>query len=295
MGEKGKGEDGTFAWPTVIAFAPDGSLYVADEGYSVDANIQHFSRKGEFLGKIKADRKTLGEKGMYKPGFLAVTETGKIVTAGTSEIKDGKPRLLVFSPEGKLLLSRDMEFECPMALLPGEKLVLAKPRPGDDRADMFAVHDLEGNLVKEWSMWGSDLPALPGEEGIYFRVKYVGSDAEGRVYAYDDSEDGIWIYGPDGRFLQVLPARRTFGIMEGMAVLPGGDVLVKDRPSGYGPGEPSVHRMKNAWPAKVVEQPVRETPPVQPPSDVPPPGAGPLLRFRKPVRMTKALKTNLPA
>ncbi|MGI6791064.1 hypothetical protein [Aminivibrio sp.] len=78
-GTKGRGEDGTFAWPTVIAFAPDGSLYVADEGYSVDANIQHFSRKGKFLGKIKADRKTLGEKGIYKPDFLAVTETGKII------------------------------------------------------------------------------------------------------------------------------------------------------------------------------------------------------------------------
>lgn len=273
-GEKGRGEDGTFAWPTVIAFAPDGSLYVADEGYSVDANIQHFSRKGEFLGKIKADRKTLGEKGIYKPGFLAVTETGKIITAGTSEIKDGKPRLLVFSPEGELLLSRDMEAEGPMALLPGEKLVLAKSRPGDDRADMFAVYDLEGNLLKEWLMWGSDLPALPGEEGIYFRVKYLGADAEGRVYAFDDSEDGIWMYGPDGRFLQVVSARRTFGIMQGMAVLPNGDVIIKDRPSGYGPGEPSVHRMKNAWPAKVPvpEQPVQETPAVRTPPDVPPPG-----------------------
>ena len=271
-GEKGRGEDGTFAWPTVIAFAPDGSLYVADEGYSVDANIQHFSRKGEFLGKIKADRKTLGEKGIYKPGFLAVTETGKIITAGTSEIKDGKPRLLVFSPEGELLLSRDMEAEGPMALLPGGKLVLAKSRPGDDRADMFAVYDLEGNLLKEWLMWGSDLPALPGEEGIYFRVKYLGADAEGRVYAFDDSEDGIWMYGPDGRFLQVVSARRTFGIMQGMAVLPNGDVIIKDRPSGYGPGEPSVHRMKNAWPAKVPEQPVQETPAVRTPPDVPPPG-----------------------
>ncbi|MBL3539335.1 hypothetical protein [Aminivibrio sp.] len=271
-GEKGKGEDGTFAWPTVIAFAPDGSLYVADEGYSVDANIQRFSRKGEFLGKIKADKKTLGEKGLYKPWFLAVTETGKIVAAGSKEGKDGKPRLLVFSPEGELLLSRDMKIEGPMALLPGEKLVIAEHQADNDRADIFSVYDLEGNLLKEWPLWGSDLPALPGEKEIYFQVEYLGADAEGRVYAYDDSEEGIWIYGPDGRFLQVLPVRRTFGIMEGMAVLPDGDVLVKDRPSGYAPGVPSVHRMKNAWPARVPEQPRQETPSVQPPSDVPPQG-----------------------
>ncbi len=62
-GQKGTGEDGTFAWPTVIAFAPDGSLYVADEGYSVDANIQRFSRKGEFLGKIKADNENPRREG----------------------------------------------------------------------------------------------------------------------------------------------------------------------------------------------------------------------------------------
>ncbi|MDD4021678.1 MAG: hypothetical protein PHT11_08000 [Synergistaceae bacterium] len=251
-GEKGRGEDGTFAWPTVIAFAPDGSLYVADEGYSVDANIQHFSRKGKFLGKIKADRKTLGEKGIYKPDFLAVTETGKIITGGSSEIKDGKPRVLVFSPDGKLQASWDLETAGPTALLPEEKLVLVKPQQGDDRADIFAVYDLEGNLLKEWPLWGSDLPALPGDDKIYFRVKYVGTDAEGRVYAFDDSEDGIWIYDREGRYLQVVSARRTFGIMEGMAVLPNGDVIIKDRPSGYGPGEPSIHRMKNAFPAKVL-------------------------------------------
>ncbi|GAB1487386.1 hypothetical protein MASR2M79_24430 [Aminivibrio sp.] len=35
----------------------------------------------------------------------------------------------------------------------------------------------------------------------------------------------------------------------GMAA-PDGDVIIKDRPSGYGPGEPSIHRMKNAFPAK---------------------------------------------
>ncbi len=42
-----------------------------------------------------------------------------------------------------------------MALLPGEKLVMASPEPDNDRADVFSVYDLEGNLLKEWSMWGA--------------------------------------------------------------------------------------------------------------------------------------------
>ncbi|MEA4881701.1 MAG: hypothetical protein VB045_09545 [Synergistaceae bacterium] len=249
-GTKGKGEEGTFAWPTVIAFAPDGSLYVADEGYSVDANIQHFSRKGEFLGKIKADTKSMGDKGIYKPQFLGVTETGKIVTLGSSEISEGKPRVLIFSPEGKLLASWDLKSVNQMALLPGEKIILSKTPAENDNADTFEVYDLEGKLLREWSLWGTDLPPTPGDEKTYFRPDYIGADREGRIYVYDDSEDGIWIYDGEGRFLQVVPVRRSFGIVEGMAVLPDGDVIIKDRPSGYGPGEPSIHRMKNAFPAK---------------------------------------------
>ena len=249
-GTNGKGEDGTFAWPTFIAFAPDGSLYVADEGYSVDAHIQHFSRKGEFLGKIKADPKTLGEKGIYKPEFLGVTETGKIVTLGSTDISKGKPRVLVFSPDGKLLSVWETPRVKKMALLPGERLVMS--REATDRADTFALCDLEGKMLKEWPFWGTDLPATPGDEKVYFRPEHIAADGEGRIYAYDDSEEGIWIYGPDGRFLQVVPAGRTFGIIEGMAALPNGDVIIKDRPSGYGPGEPSIHRMKNAFPAKIL-------------------------------------------
>jgi len=157
-GAGGKGEDGTFAWPTVIAFAPDGSLYVADEGYSVDANIQHFSRKGEFMGKIKADPKTLGKQGIYKPDFLAVAESGKIVTMGSTDISKGKPRVLVFSPDGKLLFSWELDSVSRMALLPGEKLVLARPQAENDRAEKFAAYDFEGTLLKEWPFWGTCRP-----------------------------------------------------------------------------------------------------------------------------------------
>ena len=251
-GAEGKGEDGTFTWPTVVAFAPDGSLYVADEGYSVDANIQRFSRRGEFLGKIKADKKTLGDKGIYKPPFLAVTEQGKLVTMGVTEIGGGENKVLVFSPEGALLSSWKIESVKTMALLPGDKLVLT--REGKENADTFHILDLEGKELKEWSYYGFGPSPTPGDGKVYFRPEYLDADGEGRIYAYDDAGYGIWIYDEDGRFLQVVPAGSTFDIVMGMAVLPGGDVIIKDRPRGYGPGEPSIHRMKNATPAALPKE-----------------------------------------
>ncbi|NLK20129.1 MAG: tetratricopeptide repeat protein [Synergistaceae bacterium] len=50
-----------------------------------------------------------------------------------------------------------------------------------------------------------------------------------------------------------MPLRKSFGIVEGMAALPNGDILVKDRPSGYAPGDPSIGLLKNARPVSVPE------------------------------------------
>jgi hypothetical protein len=252
-GTGGQGEDGTLAWPTVVAFAPDGTLWVADEGYSVDAHFQHFSRKGEFLGKIKADSKTWPEKGIYKPGFLAVTAEGKLVAIGRTDIgkAKAKDRAMVFSPSGELLSVWDFEGMKTAALLPGEKLIMTFE--ANDKADKFAVFDLEGKRIAEWPFWGTGLPALPGDEKTYFRPKFVSSDGGGRVYAYDDSEYGVWMYDGQGVLIQVVPLRKSFGIVEGMAALPNGDILVKDRPGGYTPGDPSISLLKNALPVSVPE------------------------------------------
>lgn len=251
-GVTGKGEDGSLDWPSAVAFASDGSLYVAENGFYGGPNIQRFSREGGFLGRIWIGKKALGEGGIYEPKFLAVAGEGKIVVKGSAVAEGVADRVLVFSPEGELLASWEIGPVKTLALLKDDRLVAT--REGKDNADTFHIFDLTGKELMEWPFYGVGLPPTPGDEEVYFRPEYLGADGEGRIYAYDDSDDGIWIYGEDGRFLHTVDARRTFNIVEGMTVLPNGDVIIRDRPRGYEPGDPSIHRMKNAFPAALPKE-----------------------------------------
>ncbi len=246
-GEKGKGEEGSLSYPQDFAFAPEGSLWVAEEGYSVQARLQRFSQKGKFLQKIDLSPKIIGEKGIYKPSFVRVTDSGKIVVSGITEIRDGKDRILVFAPSGELLAAWEPGEIGGLAALPGDRLLLFQKNPESDRNGLFCVYDLEGKKLAQWSFYGAGFAPIPGDEEIYFRPKGLATDQAGNVYVYDDSEDALWIYDTQGRFLQALPVREHFGIFMGMTASPGGDVVVQDRPSSYAPGEPSLHVMKNTF------------------------------------------------
>ncbi len=244
-GKKGKGEEGSFSYPQGMAFAPDGSLWVVEEGYSVRARVQRFSRKGELLQKIELSPKIVGEKGIYKPPFVGITDSGKIVISGLTDITDGEYRVLVFAPSGDLLASWEPGETGGMAVLPGDRLVLLQENPETDRNPLFCVYDLQGKKLAQWPFYGAGFSPTPGDRDVYFNPKAMASDEAGNIYVYDDSEDALWIYDGEGRFFQALPVREHFGIFLDMAASPGGHVVVQDRPGSYGPGEPSLHIMKN--------------------------------------------------
>lgn len=94
-------EAGQFNAPRGIAFAPDGSFYVAD---SRNHRIQHFSAEGNFLGmwgSFSGGAPELAQPGMFnEPWGVAVGPDGSVYVTDT-----WNHRIQKFTPEGKFLLA----------------------------------------------------------------------------------------------------------------------------------------------------------------------------------------------
>ncbi len=98
IGARGQGE-GEFAFPTSLAFGPEGSLFVVDQ---INARIQVFDDEGEFLD-------TFGELGVgfgnfVRPKDVAVDEVGLIYVTDNAfnnvQLFDADFTLLTFVGEG---------------------------------------------------------------------------------------------------------------------------------------------------------------------------------------------------
>jgi len=278
-GSKGE-EDGAFSYPSALAFGPDGSVYVADDRSGYTGDVQRFSRDGRLLARVSVGTKLLGEQGINYVTHLGVSESGEIFLAGQNSLGDGNSAgMLRLSPEGNVL----SRFQVPqgfraMTLLPGGKIALAYAPEGDVRAERIAVHAPSGERLAEWSIYGTGTGGEDIDEGVYFRPTFLAGDAEGRIYAFDDAEEALWMYGPDGVFLQVVPLGRNFGIMEGLAATPRGDLILQERPGSMSASPAALVRFENAFPARVpdgglpsasVSPPVETAPPVAAGGDTP--------------------------
>lgn len=251
-GSKGEG-DGAFLYPKALAFGPDGSVYVADDRSGYAGDVQRFSREGKLLARVSVGTKLLGEQGINYVTHLGVSESGEIFLAGQNSLGDGNSSgILRLSPEGNVL----SRFQVPqgfraMTLLPEGKIALAYAPEGDVRAERIAVHAPSGERLAEWSIYGTGSGAENIDEEVNFRPTFLAGDAEGRIYAFDDAEDALWMYGPDGVFLQVVPLGRSFGILEGLAATPRGDLILQERPGSMSASPAALVRFENAFPARV--------------------------------------------
>ncbi|MDP2802155.1 MAG: hypothetical protein Q8O26_09750 [Phreatobacter sp.] len=136
-----------FSHPSSVAFAADGSFYVAD-GYGA-SRVQRFSAAGDRLGSFGRRGKSPGE--FSTPHGVWVAGDGRVLV--TDREND---RLQVFSPEGEALaqwpdLPRAMDV---WSAADGSIFVT-------DQVPRLTRYDRDGNLV------GSCRPVLNGAHGIW--------------------------------------------------------------------------------------------------------------------------------
>src|SRR5258706_1922294 len=178
--EKVAGVDAThFNLPADIAFASDGSVYVAD-GYG-NNRIAKFSADGKFL--LDWGHKGAGPGEFDLPHSVAVDAQGNVYVADRSNA-----RIQVVDGNGKFLkLWKSAELGRPWSLTVGPDSLLYVVDGGDlkpsglDRGQLLKL-DLSGKILAKWSRfgnydgqiyWGHDLAV--GKDGAV----YVGDAFHG--------------------------------------------------------------------------------------------------------------------
>ena len=170
-----------FYFPTNLALAPNGDLYIAD-GYG-NARIHHFSPTGELI-------RSWGEPGagpgqFHVPHGIAIDQHGTVFVADREN-----SRLQRFSPEGVFLSEwTDIARPCQVAIDAAGNVYVAELGyragmwPGtvaphlDATGGRVSIFDANGKLL---SRWGGGLN--PCEPGDFFAPHDIWLDSHGDIY-----------------------------------------------------------------------------------------------------------------
>jgi DNA-binding beta-propeller fold protein YncE len=174
--EKAAGVDAThFNKPADLAFAGDGSFYVAD-GYG-NSRIAKFSPEGKF--QLDWGKKGTGPGEFDLPHSVAVDREGRVYVADRNNA-----RIQVFDASGKFLKDwKAAELGRPWSLTIGPDDLLyvvdggdLKPAP-PDRGQVLKL-DLEGKVLAKWSRFGN-------QDGQIYWGHDLAVGKDGAVYVGD--------------------------------------------------------------------------------------------------------------
>ncbi|HUU94779.1 MAG TPA: carboxypeptidase regulatory-like domain-containing protein, partial [Phycisphaerae bacterium] len=206
------GSDGQFLNPAGIAVAPDGSVYVADQG---NLRIQQFDANGVFVRKWTC--KATDEYGDHEgPYAMAVGPDGSVYA---SHLSSG--RIKRFASDGTLLTAwggrgnADGLFDRPygLAVDSGGNVYVADY--GNDRVQKF---DANGGFVSKWGSAGQG-------DGRFDSPRDIAVGADGHIWVLDYYNDRLQEFDASGQYLSKFPLGTEDGAY-GLAVGPDGHLIV---------------------------------------------------------------------
>lgn len=169
-----------FHFPTNLAIAPSGEMYVSD-GYG-NARIHKFSPDGELL-------LSWGEPGCG-PGQFRIPHGIAVDRMGTVFVADREnSRIQLFTPNGEYVSSwTDVSRPCQVFIDDGGAVYVAElgfragmwpgtSAPGDATGGRVSIFDPQGALVARWG--GGDRPCEPGD---FFAPHDIWVDSRGDIY-----------------------------------------------------------------------------------------------------------------
>jgi DNA-binding beta-propeller fold protein YncE len=206
-------DEGVIATGLLIAAAPDGTIYVANDGS--EPRVQRFRPDGTFLG----------DWSWGGPRAMAVDTAGNVyVTSGSIGSVRGTPRVRVFSPMGELLREWDVADRPSGIAVDGQGNVYVDYQRGLLDAPLQKF-DGQGRLL---TSWGGPNRA-PGEMD---EPRGIAADATGNVYVADLGTHRVQRFNSTGDFV-VEWTGASLGLGRELqpydvAVGPRGDIFVLD-------------------------------------------------------------------
>jgi uncharacterized protein (TIGR03663 family) len=233
-GSNGSGE-GQFNAPREIAFAPDGSYYVAD---SRNNRIQHFSADGTFIsqwGSFGDSSLQSAPPGSFnEPWGVAVGPDGSVYVTDT-----WNHRVQKFSPSGVSIKVWGVFGlpDLPNALYGPRGIAVDKDGHvyvADTGNKRIVIYDSDGNVLGQFGSEGA-------EPGQFYEPVDVKLDADGFLYVTDTWNQRIQVFAPLGDGVSYSPFKQwdvagwfsqSLDNKPYLAIAPNGNVFVTD-PEGY--------------------------------------------------------------
>jgi DNA-binding beta-propeller fold protein YncE len=237
FGEIGQ-NPGQFDAPRGLAFAPDGSLYVAD---SRNHRIQHFDAEGNFINQwgTFGDLLNTGQApiGTFdEPWGVAVGPDGSVYVSDT-----WNHRIQKFSAEGKAIKMWGifgLAADAPDALYGPRGISIDSAGHifvADTGNKRIVIFDSEGNLLNSFGSEGVDV-------GQFYEPVDVKIGPDGNAYVTDTWNHRVQVFAPSGAdgfsFTPLLQWEVSGWLSETLdnkpyiAIAPNGHVFVTD-PEGY--------------------------------------------------------------